>query len=303
MVSENTDTLEESFLIDPDDLQKKIHGADHLVMLPAVAVEAMDMANDPDCSVSEFVSVIEKDAGLVTDILSLSNSSIYGASFEIKSVQQAVVTIGSAQCQNLIISSSIKSLNRKLPPSVEWARDVLWQHSVHVATISRYLNRTLKLGFDGEEFSGAMIHDVGRLLLAATAPDIFDTVDRLTFCESDSTVEMERRMIGTDHCEIGGWFAESSKLPEPLVDVIRHHHEPWNAETHSRLVYLIAAADHIANHLLHNDSPDDYLMEGNSSLAELLHSAGQAVDPQQVVDDALALGSKATESKDEKSIG
>ena len=59
---------------------------------------------------------------------------------------------------------------RKLPPDLEWTRNVLWQHSLYTATIARLLNRQLDAGFEGEEFSAAMVHDVGRLLLAAKAP-------------------------------------------------------------------------------------------------------------------------------------
>ena len=249
------------------------------MMLPAVAMEAIEMANDPECSINGFVSVIEKDTRLVSDILSLSNSSIYQLGREIKGIQHAVVVIGFGQCQNLIISSSLNSLMRKLPPAVEWARDVLWRHSFQTATIAHSLNKLLKLGFDGEEFSGAMLHDLGRLLIAAAAPDVFEIADRLSFCEYEGVLQYEHDLLGTDHCEIGAWFAESSHLPLPLVDVIRFHHTPSQASANALLVSLVSAADHMANHLMYAGTVEGYDPSINLALELLLTGQTLAAGP------------------------
>ena len=106
-----------NYLMDPVALMERIKSSEDLIMLPAAAAEALDLANDPDCSIPKFVEVIETDTGLVADILAMSNSAVYGARSEIKSVQQAVVTIGTKQCQNLIISSCLRALSNKLPQS------------------------------------------------------------------------------------------------------------------------------------------------------------------------------------------
>ena len=43
-------------------------------MLPAVALQAMELSRDPDCSIREFSQVVERDPSLAADILSISNS-------------------------------------------------------------------------------------------------------------------------------------------------------------------------------------------------------------------------------------
>ena len=58
---ETIEVQSDSYLIDPDELKKRIAGAGDLIMLPTVAVEAMELANDPDCSIPAFVQVIETD--------------------------------------------------------------------------------------------------------------------------------------------------------------------------------------------------------------------------------------------------
>ena len=293
---ETIEVQSDSYLIDPDELKKRIAGAGDLIMLPTVAVEAMELANDPDCSIPAFVQVIETDTSLVTDILSLSNSSVYGAKAQINSVHHAVVCIGTTQCQNLIVSSCVKALSRNLPPSVEWSRDVLWQHNLQTATIARHVNKALKLGFEGEEFSGAMIHDVGRIIIAAAAPDVFEAVDRLSFSENASILEHEQSLIGTDHCEVGAIFAETSGLPEALADVIRFHHHPEDATSNSDLVHLIAVADDMANHLMFAGEAAGYDATINSNLEVLLGASANPVDAEKLATEAMQAAEKAVEN-------
>lgn len=287
MKCEEIDQETANYLIDPDELKQRIADSGDLIMLPTVAVEAMELANDPDCSIPAFVEVIETDTSLVTDILSLSNSSVYGAKSQINSVKHAVVCIGTSQCQNLIVSSCVKALNRNLPASVEWSRDVLWQHNLQTATIARFVNKSLGLGFEGEEFSGAMIHDVGRIIIAAAAPDVFDAVDRLSFCENSNILDNERKLIGTDHCEVGAEFAASSGLPQPLADVIRFHHHPADATSNVLLVHLIAAADHMANYLMFAGEAAGYDVAQSPSIEILLAESKQSINADQLVAGAM----------------
>lgn len=294
---ETIDSQAASYLIDPDELQQRIAASDNLIMLPTFAVEAMELANDPDCSIPAFVKVIESDTSLVADILSMSNSVIYGARSQVKSVQHAVVCLGMSQCENLIVSSCVKALSRKLPPSVEWSRDVLWQHNIQTATIARYANKTLSLGFEGEEFSGAMIHDIGRMIIAAAAPDVFETVDRLTFCEHGDVTENERALMRTDHCEVGAEFAKSSGLPAALVDVVRFHHRPADASENTLLVHLVAAADHMANHLMFAGEAEGYDSTLIPSLQAIVDASKRNIEAEQLAEDAIHAAVEATENE------
>ena len=71
MTSANTTCESSEYLIKPHELDQRITESGDLIMLPTVATEALELANDPDCSIPKFVSVIETDPSLVTDILSI----------------------------------------------------------------------------------------------------------------------------------------------------------------------------------------------------------------------------------------
>src|SRR5207253_3296467 len=104
----------------------------------------------------------------------------------------------------------------------------------------------------------------------------FRLADAMDFCEEGDKLERERAAIGIDHCALGAWFGEHSRLPDTLIQAMRFHHEPDRAENAKRLVELVAAADHMANHLQRGALIEDYHPEDNVVLASLVASWPEA---------------------------
>ena len=249
--------------------------AQALQMLPGVAVQALEIARDPECTIRDFVAVVERDAKLAADILAMSNSVMFSAGGPaVLSLQQAIVRLGFRQCRNLILSTSMASLMKNVSLEEEWVRDVLCRHGFLTGMLAINVNNIVGTGFQGEEFAAGLVHDFGRLLLAVVAPDKFCIADPLHFDESPEILTMERRILGTDHCQAGTWYAELSKLPSEFAEVIRYHHNPAACTKHRRLVALVAIADHMANHLQRFDDGNQYNLRENEAVY-VLESCGQ----------------------------
>lgn len=233
----------------PIELVKKIRtNVGSVKMLPDVAIRALDIARDPDSTVQEFASVVQQDLKLATDVLGMANSVLYSAGRPIASLEQAIARIGFRQTKNLVITSSLSSVMKKMPLEEQWIRDVLWKHSVITAVIATHLNRSLQLKLAGEEFTAGLVHDFGRTLLAAAIPEKFPEIDPLDFDETQDVLDQEHAAIGSNHCELGGWFALDLGLPDVLCEVIRFHHTLEVSTSCPRLVAVTATADHMANH-------------------------------------------------------
>src|SRR6056297_1482904 len=248
----------------PEALQQKLLSrADELSMLPAVATEALEMARDPECKTAEFAGVIERDVKLATEILSTANSVMFAATTPVSSLRQAIVRLGIKQCRNLILSSSAASLMKSLPLEQEWVREVIWQHSFRTATTCAQLNTSMNVGFEGEEFTAGLLHDFGRLLLAVAAPEEFPRADTLSFEEDEEFLSRETAVLGIDHCQFGAWFAKHNRLPRSLVAAIQFHHLPEMHHPDSKLIALVAAADHLASFFQRSGDWSQYDVELN----------------------------------------
>lgn len=250
-----------------------IQTARDLQMLPDVAVKAIAIADDPDAKIKDLVNVIAQDVKLTADILSLSNSSVFGSTQAILSLDQALARVGFRQTKNMIFASSITSMMQKMPWQETRVRDTLCKHSFLTGIISSRLNSLFGLGMQGEEFTAGLVHDVGRTLLAVSIPDEFELFDPLDFDESDGLIERESDRIGTTHAEVGAWFLQRNHLPEELITVARYHHAPQDANKFKRLVAVTAVADDMAN-FSHCDTADAEFNCAENRNLELLATLG-----------------------------
>src|SRR5579871_1883711 len=107
VTEEQCDALSTSAQSLPEAVMERLRlRSNNLRMLPAIATQALEVAKDPNCSITEFAAVVERDATLAADILRLSNSILFAASKNVLNLHQAVVRIGFRQCKNLILASS-----------------------------------------------------------------------------------------------------------------------------------------------------------------------------------------------------
>lgn len=247
-------------------LQSTLRGS---LMLPTVAMEALEVVKDPRCTIGEFSRIVERDLRLATEIIAQSNSILFSPDRPVNSLHQSVMRLGFKQCQNLILSASLSSLMQRLPLEGRLAQELLWRHSITTAITSVQLNRLLGLGFQGEDFTAGLIHDMGRMLIASAYPDRFEEIDPLDFDEADGVTQAERETLGTDHCVIGAWYAEQNRLPIELREVMLTHHGDYPAIINPRLVALTMASDHLVNYVQRHAPAAEYPFRENPGLQRL----------------------------------
>lgn len=242
-------------------------------MLPAIAQQALSVAKDPECSIRELARIIDQDIKLAAEMLRIANSPVYCGSRPVATLADAAMRLGISQCKNLILTSSFASLIEDFTTQETWVREALWRHGMATAVIAMNLNKSLRAGFQGEEFTAGLMHDIGRILLAVALQERFLDGDAVNFYEDEQTLLREQFIFQSTHAEVGAWFAISNHLPDCLIAAIRYHHQPASAPSHQRLVALIAAADEIANYVQRNESGEGYAPEGNSAI-DLLEQTG-----------------------------
>lgn len=246
--------------------EKVLALVDNMPTLPDTATRALELAKDPESKFADFARLIEADAAIATGILRVANSALYAGGLPAVKLQQAVVRLGMRQCQNVIVAIGMRSLFQRVADNTRRQCVVLWDHAYVVASLCRQINRAFRLGFDGEEFSAGLLHDLGRILLVLADVESFAQADGLDFREEAGFLKRERSLLGTDHCELGGWFGEHSKLPPALIEVMHCHHDPSQAAKAKGLTTLVATADHMANHLQRGEDLADYDPSDNLGL-------------------------------------
>ncbi|HVP29109.1 MAG TPA: HDOD domain-containing protein [Myxococcota bacterium] len=194
-----------------------------LPAVPAVAASIAGLVEQPNTSADDLRKVIERDPGLATRILKIANSSLYGFSRQIETLQHAIAIIGFRAVRNVVMAASLKGTFKRFG----LAEKILWEHATVASGLAAALARYGSVQVDRDEaFTAGLLHDLGKIALSNSAPDVYQRVMERVYNEGRSFVDVEREELGFDHAELGAEVAAKWKLPAKLQAAILHHHSP-----------------------------------------------------------------------------
>src|SRR5207253_2312912 len=145
----------------------------NLPTIPAVLARVLGLVDREDSSTRDLVDLIEHDQALTGKMLRLANSAFFGQSRRVATIPRAVMLLGFSTVRNLALGVKVwDTIAHGIPPA---HLEELWTHAVMVAVASKVLGAKLCAGDPDEAFTAGLLHDVGRLVLAARFKDAYWT--------------------------------------------------------------------------------------------------------------------------------
>ncbi len=197
---------------------------DHLEPLPATLARLVPALSDDRADAREIAEILENDPALSANVLRAANSTLYGGRFEVRRVRDAVVRLGLETILQMALGPHLKGM--AVPARLyDLGEDDLLLHAALVSWAAGEIGRRCpEAGIPGTAGLAGLLHDLGKLLMAryldADPGEIADLASR----EGIPFVEAERRLLGTDHAEVGGRMADRWGFPPEIVRAIRDHH-------------------------------------------------------------------------------
>lgn len=210
-----------STVINTTALEDVFH-SDVLPALPHSAIALLQLSQREDVGPPEFAKPIEADPGLMGQVLKFVNSSYFGFSREIMSVQQALTLVGSRAITNFALWNAVFSVipNPKFGP---FDLKSLWQDSLRRAILARKLGRSLKVENAEDLFAGALLQDMAIPLLLKELPEQYQALVERRAAESRRLSGLEQEMFGWDHADAAALLANRWSLPKDFVTLIAQH--------------------------------------------------------------------------------
>ncbi|SRR5579883_632582 len=199
----------------------------------------------PDVCLEEIGRIIEQDVGMTAKVLQMVNSPLFGLVWDITSVQKAVGYIGLATLRQLVLSVEIF---QTFEPERQVEGFRLDDFQSHCRLAARIASR-LPVAAEVAQVSviAALLHDAGKLVLAARLPDVFARALRKAKAENRPLYALEQEIIGSTHAEVGAYLLSLWGLPQPIVEAVWSHHRPSACRRAGQLDVI--AVTHIANAL------------------------------------------------------
>lgn len=211
--------------------------------LPSVALELMQLAQQPEVSFEEVVELLEKDGMLAGRVLQIVRSPLYSGAVPAASLHDAVVRLGLRTVRDIVMEIS---MNLKVFKSQDYAEtmDLIRQHcsaTAHLAkTVSRYT------AIDGEyAFLVGLLHDVG---IAGTLLALSHNVASQRGRKNPPDLIAIWPAVDRVHEQAGERLAEHWNLPADLKMAIGAHHQVLI----QGFAHPLAATVAVANELAHD---------------------------------------------------
>ncbi len=221
----------------------------NLPTVPIIVFEVTKIIDDPRSSAAVLGKTISKDQGLVTKILSVANSPLYGIPRRVSTIDFAIVILGFNHIKNIVIALSMMDAFKNFGGGRKFDQKSYWSHSLVTATAAKRVADDLGFSFSGEAFTAGLLHDLGIPVIYKYFNKEYNEILSLVKNKEMSFAEAELTTLGNSHGEIGKILVDRWNLPVALSEVIINHHNPSLANNDNELVAVIHLADYMTQKL------------------------------------------------------
>ncbi len=193
---------------------KTIWSSSHLPTLPAVAVQLLELSEEPHPEIHKITQVIKTDPAISAKILKSTNSSYFAFRNEVTSIDRAVPLLGATMVTSLALSFSLVEAAMTSGPLAEHYKRY-WMKSVLQAVAGEMLGEQTQV--KDQFFLAGLLADLGRLAMLKTVGREYAPVLDEAEDNQRNLWEVERERLGFDSIEIGTKLMERWKLPAPLI--------------------------------------------------------------------------------------
>jgi diguanylate cyclase (GGDEF)-like protein len=211
----------------PTHLLQILQSCRTLPSVPAVAMQVLDLSQDPDVGTAKVAKAIARDPALTAKILKVANSAWCGIRREVTTLDQAVSLLGLNGTMSLALSFSLVRGLQKKTNAKTFDHQAYWWRSVTSAAATLSVGTCIKAAPQEELFLAGLLQDIGMLALNEAMPT-YGALVASANREHDMLVEIERRNLLTDHAEVGAWFLKKWGLPSRLIEAVGVSHDREN---------------------------------------------------------------------------
>lgn len=215
-----------------------INNLDDLPTIPSLYTKIKLMIQD-DEDVEKIAKLIEVDQASTAKILRIANSAFYSA--KTGSISQAIMYIGLANVKSIVLSNAIFHTTGKFASRVK----LLWRNAALTNRITNHLFQNITGKKIPNVFASAgLLHNIGMVVLISHFGHVYQEIMNGGTENLDDYMELEKRMLGVTHQELGGYLLNWWELPLPIVESALYYHTPLDEKVINRELLCVV---HIAN--------------------------------------------------------
>ena len=253
MASSDTTLIRMQSKIALHGMEKKI---DELPLLPQVLVRILQLNPTDDDYFEQFETTAKEDPAFAVRIIALANSAASSPVAPISIIRDALARMGAKTVGRFVASLAVQRVFMPTEPN----QIQLWKHSISTAVAAQRVAELVpELQVEpAHAYLVGLLHDVGRFVMFEHAPKQLLEVDEHNWRTPDDLESVDVEVFNFTHSELGYLACVHWGVPDPVAEVIRHHHAPLQGrivpQSTDATTFCVQVADRLAVTLI--DSPD-----------------------------------------------
>jgi putative nucleotidyltransferase with HDIG domain len=227
-------------------IASEITGRVQPLVFPRLLEKLIDCRREPAAEVSAFSRFFKMDPGLCLMAMSLDRSmEAERLPSRMPAMDQVLGRIGKTGIEAITIRTlahqSTNRVHHRQAAALAW----LWRHCLTTAVLAQALARELDFPSAEEVYLAGLLHDVGKLVLAARTPAacIAMLADP---GQADTLLQAEAQVAGLDHGRLGARMIQRHTLAGFAADAARYHMASASRIKHALpLVQIVWAANRL----------------------------------------------------------
>ncbi len=216
-----------------EDIEKLICRKIDIPSPPKIVVRILEAVQEDESCFAELAKIISADPALTAKMLKVANSSLYGFSGRVKTIEGALAILGINTLKNIALSFII--VNKMQGQSDEiFDFEYFWKRAVTAAVAAQLVSGMLN-GKSDDTFVSGLLQDIGVLVMFYYLPDDYIEVLSAKSATGIPTTLIEKQLIGFNHCELGSALLKKWGLPKSIYLPVFYQHTPQEAPERHRL--------------------------------------------------------------------
>ncbi|EKJ85996.1 HDOD domain-containing protein [Leptospira bourretii] len=218
-----------------------------LPAISAVVSKVLEKLQKPDVNIADLAQEISKDPAITANVIKLSNSAYYRASKPIRTVQEALMTLGIKTVKEIVLLTAAKGILSQDLNSYQLDAAQLWTSSLLVAELSSKIVQHKKLKIDKDlAFTSGLLCSVGKIVLAQFFSPVMMQIKTDLKDNQEPFPNLEKKYFGYTHMEVSENLLKRWNFPQELTDVVANYLTPENSKNNPILTSVV----HIASILI-----------------------------------------------------
>lgn len=199
-------------------------GTKNILTLPEINLKLIKACNSGDVNIGEIADLIKMDPSLTLKVMDMYYSCFHRGPKKLSDLEEALKIIGLDTVNIMISCSSAGSIFDGIINVRKFDLRLFWKHSLKCAYLAELISKDIPAQASDEAFLTGLLHDIGRLVLFTSFPNIYGKLPENT--THSNIISKEQKILGIDHCYIGYKLIEGWHYYPFMADALLYHHHP-----------------------------------------------------------------------------